>query len=38
MVGLIGWVPLVSAHPGQKLIFVTADQPISLSHFPYLQS
>ena len=35
--GLIGWMPLVSAHPGQKLIFVTADQPISLSRFPYLQ-
>ena len=35
--GLIGWMPLVSAHPGQKLIFVTADQPIGLSRFPYLQ-
>ena len=30
-------MPLVSAHPGQKLIIVTADQPISLSRCPYLQ-
>ena len=37
-VGLIGWMPKrrIRVSEPKSLIFVTADQPISLSHFPYL--